>query len=68
MNFNEETSGIVDLDVKSVCWESEKHGWFTLDGCRLNGKPTECGIYIHNGKKVVVRQGFVNESEKEVLK
>ncbi len=29
-------------------------GWFTLDGRRLADKPTLRGIYLHNGKKVVV--------------
>lgn len=28
--------------------------WYTLDGRKLNDKPTQKGIYIHNGKKVVV--------------
>ena len=30
-------------------------GWFTLDGCRLDSKPTQKGIYIHGGKKVVIK-------------
>ena len=29
--------------------------WFTLDGRRLQGKPTQKGIYIRNGKKVIVK-------------
>lgn len=29
--------------------------WFTLDGRRLNGKPTSRGIYIVNGHKVVLK-------------
>lgn len=29
-------------------------GWFTLDGRRLADKPTLRGIYLHNGKKVIV--------------
>ena len=28
--------------------------WHTVDGIRLNGKPSKKGMYIHNGKKVVV--------------
>jgi len=28
--------------------------WYTLDGRRLSGKPTQKGIYIVNGKKVVL--------------
>ena len=29
--------------------------WFTLDGRRLQAKPTAPGIYINNGKKVVIK-------------
>lgn len=30
-------------------------GWYTLDGRRLNGKPSQNGLYISSGKKVVVK-------------
>lgn len=30
-------------------------GWYTLDGCRLNGKPTTSGVYVNNGRKVVIK-------------
>ena len=30
-------------------------GWYTLDGIKLQSIPTEKGIYINNGKKVVVK-------------
>ena len=29
--------------------------WYTINGVKLNGKPTEKGIYIHRGRKVVVK-------------
>ena len=29
-------------------------GWFTLDGRRLADKPTLRGIYLHNGKKIII--------------
>ena len=29
--------------------------WYSLDGRRLNGKPTKKGLYIKNGQKVVVK-------------
>lgn len=29
--------------------------WFTLDGRKLKGRPTQCGIYIYNGAKMVIK-------------
>ncbi len=29
--------------------------WFTLDGRKLSGQPTRPGVYINNGKKIVVK-------------
>ena len=29
-------------------------GWYTLQGIRLNGKPTDKGVYIINRKKVII--------------
>ena len=33
---------------------ADKEGYYTLQGIRVN-KPTTAGIYIHNGKKIVVK-------------
>ena len=33
----------------------EAEGWYTVNGVKLQGAPTEKGIYIRNGKKVVVK-------------
>ena len=61
LNFGDgETSGIVDVDFKSTSRESGisnplKQTWFTLDGRKLSGKPTQKGIYIKNGRKVVIK-------------
>ena len=30
-------------------------GWFDLNGRRLQGKPSVKGVYINNGKKVVIK-------------
>lgn len=32
--------------------------WYTITGVRLGGSPSQSGVYIHNGRKVVVRQNF----------
>lgn len=29
--------------------------WYTLEGCKLSGKPTQSGIYVNKGKKVIVK-------------
>ena len=29
--------------------------WYTLNGVKLNGMPTEKGVYINNGKKIVIK-------------
>ena len=29
--------------------------WYTVDGRKLNGMPTKKGIYVKNGRKVVVK-------------
>jgi hypothetical protein len=31
------------------------HVWYTIDGRRVGGKPTQKGLYIMNGKKVVIK-------------
>ena len=32
-----------------------QHGWYTLQGYKLNGKPSKKGVYIYNGKKQVIK-------------
>ena len=29
--------------------------WYNLSGRKLNGKPTKKGLYIQNGRKVVIQ-------------
>jgi len=35
--------------------ESGHKAWYTLQGIRLNGKPTKKGVYIHGGKRIYVK-------------
>ena len=46
-------TGIVSIDNSQSTIDNDV--WFTLNGVRLNGKPTKAGIYIVNGKKVVIK-------------
>ena len=41
-----------ELRMKNEEFATAK-GWYSLDGKKLDGKPTRRGIYIHNGKKVL---------------
>lgn len=34
---------------------SELDSWYTLNGVKLDGKPTQKGVFIHNGTKVVIK-------------
>lgn len=46
------TTGIQQIDNGL---NLEKNGWYTLDGRRLESAPTRKGLYINNGKKVVIK-------------
>ncbi len=52
-----ETTGIIEAEANSSLFtlHSSLPGWFSLDGRRLNGKPTKKGLYIVNGRKVVMK-------------
>ncbi|MBQ9163646.1 MAG: hypothetical protein IJ163_02600 [Bacteroidaceae bacterium] len=54
LNFDdEEATAIENLNPAHA---SEGEGsWFTLDGRRINGKPSQRGIYINNGKRIVIK-------------
>ena len=41
--------------IDFVTVASMGEGWYTLGGVKLNGKPAHGGVYIHNGKKEVVK-------------
>ena len=48
-----ENTGIDSLDLTD---STAKTGiWYSLSGLRLNGKPSAPGIYINNGKKIVIK-------------
>ena len=50
---NGEATAIGTMDTKTG--EISFDGWFTLDGNRLSGKPSAKGVYINNGKKIVIK-------------
>ena len=48
-----ETTAIGEIDMETG--EFDFSGWYTLDGVRLSGQPTTKGIYINNGRKIIVK-------------
>ena len=50
-----ETTAIGEIDTKTGKMTFDSEAWYTLDGVRLSGKPSTKGIYINNGKKIVIK-------------
>jgi hypothetical protein len=51
----DDATGIESLTPDAAPKPQAADHWFTLDGRRLQSKPTAPGIYINNGKKVVIK-------------
>ena len=51
LNFDEETTSIKQVNNAAA----NASAWYTLDGRRLSEKPATAGLYINNGKKVVIK-------------
>ena len=51
----DDASGIESLTPDAAPKPQAADHWFTLDGRRLQAKPTAPGIYVNNGKKVVIK-------------
>ena len=49
-----DTTGIVSIDNGQWTIDNYADGWYTLDGRKLQQAPVHKGLYIKNGKKVVV--------------
>ena len=47
------TTAITAINADGVAVKAE--GWYTINGVKLQGMPTEKGIYINNGKKIVIK-------------
>ena len=64
LNFDDnDATGIVEMrnefatphSDQSENGEMRNAGWFTLSGTRLSAQPTKPGLYINNGRKVVIK-------------
>jgi len=55
LNFgDDEATGIISVH-DSGFMVNGSDAWYTLDGRRLDGQPTAKGLYIHGGRKVIVK-------------
>ncbi len=52
LRFDDDATGI---DTESFEPEWNNQEWFDMSGRRLEGEPSEKGLYILNGKKVIVK-------------
>ncbi len=52
-HYDEELATLAIVDVDNSVDVSD--AWFTLTGVRLMAKPTDKGVYIHNGRKVQIK-------------
>ena len=52
---NEEPSPVATNISEASQEKVQNNDWFSLEGIKLNGRPTEKGIYIRNGRKVIVK-------------
>lgn len=57
LNFGEDggTTGVFQIENGELKVKTLNSGWYTLGGLKLQGEPTEKGVYIYNGKKVVLK-------------
>ena len=50
---DEEATGILEISADSK--EKKDDAWYSLAGVRLSGKPTQRGMYINKGNKVIIK-------------
>ena len=56
LNFGDDSNATGIISVHdSGFMVNGSDAWFTLDGRRLSAKPSRAGVYINNGKKVVIK-------------
>lgn len=54
-NGNGSTTAIKELSADGIEGLKAAEGWYTLGGVKLQGAPTQKGVYIKDGKKFVIK-------------
>jgi len=52
---NDDATGIEDLRIKNSEFGDAEGVWYSLDGRRLDAKPTKKGVYVKDGRKIVIK-------------
>ena len=55
LNFGDESTAIRGITDSSHSWEGSGSAWYSLDGRQLKVKPTQRGVYVNKGKKIVIK-------------
>ena len=55
LNFGDDTTGVIAIDNGQWMMDNEADAWYDISGRRLDAAPAARGIYIVNGKKVVIK-------------
>ena len=50
-----EVNGVIEVNEGKEVSEVSDNSWYTINGLKLDTKPATKGLYIHNGKKYVIR-------------
>ena len=50
-----ETTGIREIHNAQGTMHNQNDIWYSLNGSRLNGKPSRAGVYINNGNMIVIK-------------
>ncbi len=53
LNFGDDNA--TSIEQSSLTVDRQDETWYSLDGIRLSKKPSEKGIYIHNGRKEAIK-------------
>ena len=56
INFgDDEATGIIEVKGANEVSGVNDNSWYSLDGRRLAGKPSARGIYVNNGRKIIIK-------------
>lgn len=54
-NVTKDINTGIDLPITENAGSYTDHAWYTLSGMKMGKKPAKNGVYIHQGKKVIIR-------------